>query len=308
MKKLFYLLLVVGIVTLVIVPTWTYAIVPSKLVMPEDVNESVTFTGEASVANPQDFSQLMGPYDLNIERSYEGIGKTDDGDAVILSESVTMEIDNPMIPPETRTYVLAVDKRTFEHLDEDGAEWDHARNGQFAFDPYPEKKDVEFWLHDLNDTITVKYKGMDSYKGLNVLWYTINDRVQITKNPELLETYSGLAYYYANSRLDALYLKENSYFYVDEISGIIVYFARNSKLSGELTELSTDESSTVILSKMIYNYDDESSDTLVNDAKEVDKDIEFYETTVPIIIMVIGTLIILAAVALKLSKIRRDGE
>ena len=308
MKKLFYLLLVVGIVALIIVPTWTYAIVPSKLVMPEDVNESVTFTGEASVANPEDFSQLMGPYELNIERSYMGIGNAGYGDAVILSETVVMEIDNPMIPPETRTYLLAVDKRTFEHLDEDGADWDYARDGQFTFGPYPEKKDAEFWLHDLNYTINAKYDRMDSYKGLNVLKLSMNERVQITKNPELLETYTGLAYYYANSKLDALYLVENSYIYVDEISGMIVYFERNSKLSGELTHMATGESSTVIFSEMLYNYDDETSDALVNDAKETNNTIAFYETTVPIIIMVIGTLIILTAIALRISRIKRDGE
>ena len=101
---------------------------------------------------------------------------------------------------------------------------------------------------------------------------------------------------YAESRLDALYLEENSYIYVDEVSGMIVYFARNTKLTGELTHLATNEKSTVILSKMIYNYDDESSDALVDDAKEVDSQMKFYQTTVPVIILVIATLIILAAV------------
>jgi hypothetical protein len=59
---------------------------------------------------------------------------------------------------------------------------------------------------------------------------------------------------------------------------------------------------------MLYRYDEESTDELVADAKEAGSNITFYETTVPVIITVMATLIILAAVVLRVSKIRKDGE
>jgi hypothetical protein len=306
MKKLFYLLFVMGIIALIIVPTWTYAIVPSKMVMPDDINESVTFTGEASVVNPANFSQLMGPFDLNIERTYVGIGNAEGGNAVILDETVIMTIDSPMTPPETRNYLLAVDKKTYEHLKEDGEDWDYARDGQFTFGLHPEKMDTEFWLHDLNDTITAKYDRTTSYKGINVIKYSMNGIVPITKNTELLTTYTGLAYYYGNSNLNTLHLVEDSFVYVDEVSGMIVYFERNSEMTGDFTHIPTGAVFTATLSEMSYQYDDESTDALVSDAKEADSTIVFYEFTMPLIIAAIGISLILIAVVLRIRNKRKE--
>ena len=62
------------------------------------------------------------------------------------------------------------------------------------------------------------------------------------------------------------------------------------------------------LSEMSYQYDEETTETLVSDAKEADSDIVFIETYVPAIIAVIGITIILIAVMLNIRRKRREKQ
>jgi len=306
MKKIIWSIALIGVIILVIAPIWSFAILPPQLIMPEDVDESVTYTGEASVANPQNLTQLAGPFDLTINRSYVGIDTTNDGNAVILEETAVVNIDSPFTPPQTEKFIMAVDRKTYEHLNEDDEKWDHPRYGKFTFGLHPPKEDVDFWLHDINDTVVAKYDGTTTYEGFSVIKYSMKDTRQITKNAQLIDTYAGMAYYYGNSYLNGLYFKEDSYVYVDEISGIILYIDRNTELVGDFTHIPSNMNFNVTLSKMSYKFDEVTSDKLLKDARAADDNIVFVETIIPITIIVIGAVILIIGIVFIVYKKRKE--
>ena len=275
--------------------------------MPEDVEESVTYTGEASMVNPTDLTQEMGPFELNIERTYKGIDTVNNGEAVIIDETAVVTINSPLTPlPETENFKLAVDRNTYEHLDEDGGEWDYAREGQFTFGLNPAKDDIEFWLHDINDTVTAKYDGATTYRGINVNKYNMKSSGQVTKNQGLIDKYTGMAYYYGNSMLHALYYNEDSEVYVDEVSGVILYIDRNIEFSGTVTYLPTNETFDTTFTKMSYTFDDSTTDELVEDAKELDSQLNLYGTTIPTMILVSGVLVLLIGITKKVRDVKKN--
>ncbi len=301
MKKLGWTLITVGIVLLVFIPVWNYVIMPPQLVMPEDVDESISYTGQASMANPADLEHLLGPFDLTINRTYKGIDTVNDGEALIINETAEITINSPLSPPITEQFMLAVDRRSYEHLPEDGDGWDHARSGRFTFGLHPEKEDIEFWLHDINDTVIAEYSGTTTYKGINVIKYEMNQEGPVLKNQELITMYASMAYYYSNSALNALYFKEDSQVYVDEISGIILYIDRNIEFNGNLTNMHTNETYDAVFSKMSYEFDDATTDRLVKDAKEADAQLTLFEITIPIALFGLGIIFAIAGI---LSQIR----
>jgi len=287
-KKFYLALVVLGIIFFVIAPLWMFIIAPTQLMIPEDVSESVTYTGEASIANPMNLTQLAGPFELTIEREYQGIDTVQNGQVVIINETAKVTINSPLTPVQEEKYLLAVDRKTCEHLDEDGSSWDHARQGQFTFGFHPEKKDREFWLHDINDTVTAKYDGTTTYEGINVIRYSMQDDIQVTNNQELLNTYTGLAYYYGNSILNALYLNEDTTVYVDDTSGMIVYLDRTTEFYGEVFNLNTNTSQTITFSKMTYKFDEDTSEKLIKDAKNAAFSMQMVENNLPLLFLVIG--------------------
>jgi hypothetical protein len=201
---------------------------------------------------------------------------------LIIEETAKVTIASPLTPdPQVEEFKLAVDRGSYEHLNEDGDSWDHARYGRFTFGPHPEKKDIEFWLHDINDTVTAEYSGTTSYEGLDVIEYSMSESGPVTKNTELVATYTGMAYYYGSGILNGLNYQEDSSVYVDEVSGLIVYIDRNIEFSGDVTFLATNETQTVTFSKMSYEFDEETTDDLVGQAKEADDTLNFYEITIP---------------------------
>ena len=282
MKRATLVLVIIGVCVLLIAPIWAYIIVPPQLIMPENVEESVTYTGETYMANPTDLTQEMGPFDLEIERKYEGVKTVKDDEVLIIDETAKVTIASPLTPdPQVEEFKLAVDRESYEHLNEDGDSWDYARTGRFTFGPHPEKKDIEFWLHDINDTVTAEYSGTTSYEGLDVIEYSMSESGPVTKNTELVTTYAGMAYYYSNGILNGLNYQEDSSVYVDEVSGMIVYINRNIEFSGDVTFLATNETQSVMFSKMSYEFDEETTDDLVDQAKEADDTLNFYEITIP---------------------------
>jgi hypothetical protein len=292
---------------LLIAPIWAYIIVPPQLIMPENVDESVTYTGETYMANPADLTQEMGPFDLEIERTYEGVDTVKDGEVLIIDESATVTIASPMTPePQLETFKMAVDRESYEHLNEDGDSWDHARQGKFAFGPHPEKKDLEFWLHDINDTVTAEYSGTTTYKGLDVIEYSMSETGPVTKNTELVTTYTGMAYYYGNGILNELDYTEDSRVYVDEVSGMIVYIDRNIEFSGDVLFLATNETKTVTFSKMSYQFDDETTKDLIDQSKEADDNLELHETTIPLAFLIGGAGILIVGVVWHVRKYRKS--
>ncbi|MCK5559532.1 MAG: DUF3068 domain-containing protein [Thermoplasmata archaeon] len=305
MKKGILVLAIIGVCVLLIAPIWAYIIVPPQLIMPEDVNESVTYTGEASMANPANLSQVAGPFDLKIERTYKGVDTVKGGDVLIIDESAVVTIDSPMTPPVTESFKLAVDRESYEHLNEDGDDWDWARYGRFTFGLHPEKKDIEFWLHDINDTVTAKYDGTHTYKGIDVIKYSMTETGPVTKNEVLVTQYAGMAYYYANSVLNGLNYNEDSWVYVDEVSGMIVYIERNIEFSGDVTNIATQETNNVMFSKMSYQFDEATSKDLIDEAKEADDNIQLYESTIPILLLVIGGGMLIVCAVLQVRRYKK---
>jgi uncharacterized membrane protein len=298
LKKLYAGLLVIGIIFLIIAPIWMFIIAPSQLIVPEDVDESVTYTGTASMANPMDLTQLAGPFDLTINRSYEGIDTAKDDEVVIINEKATVKIDNPMVPVEEETFLMAVDRKTCEHLNEDGDSWDYARSGQFTFGFHPEKKDTEFWLHDINDTVIAKYEGTTTYEGINVIEFSMKEDMPVTKNQDLINKYAGLAYYYGGNVLNSLMFKEYSTVYVDETSGMIVYIDRNTEFYGEVFSPAANASQTVTFAKMSYKFDEETSEQLIEDAKDADYSMQMFENNIPLIFALIGIVFVILGIVL----------
>lgn len=298
MKKFCLALVVIGIIFFVIAPLWMFIIAPSQLMIPEDVSESITYTGEASVANPQDLSQLAGPFNLTIEREYRGIDTIKNGQVIIINETAKVTIESPFTPVEEQSYLMAVNRKTCEHLNEDGASWDHARTGQFTFGFHPEKKDRKFWLHDINDTVTAEYDGTTKYEGLNVIKYSMKGDIPVTNNEELVTQYAGLTYYYGNSILNTLYLKEDTTVYVDDTTGMIVYLDRTTEFYGEVFNLQTNTTHSITYSQLSYKFDDETAERLVKDAKNAAFSMGMVENNLPILFLVIGIGFIATSYAL----------
>ncbi len=285
-----------------------YIIVPSQLRIPENVKESVTYTGEASVANPMNLTKLEGPYKLTIDREYKGVGTAKNGDVVIIEEKAEVKVDSPMVPTQKESFKLAVNRETCEHLDEDGDDWDFARQGHFVFGIRPEKKDLEFWLHDINDTVIAKYEGTKTYEGISVIEYTMKDTQPVIKNQALIKQYSAMAYYFGSSNLNELYFEEDSVVYVDELSGMIVYIQRNVEFTADITYLPTNESRTVTLSKMSYEFDDETSKEMIQLAKDTDFQIHMFEIFLPIIYIMMGVAILITSIVLHKRWVKKQTE
>lgn len=306
MKRATLVLVIIGVCVLLVAPIWAYIIVPPQLILPDDVEESVTYTGETYMADPTDLTQELGPFDLEIDRKYEGVDTVKGDEVLIIEETATATIASPLTPePKIETFKLAVERDSYEHLNEDGDKWDHARYGRFTFGPHPEKKDVEFWLHDINDTVTAKYGGTTTYEGLDVIEYSMSGSKPVTKNDELVEKYAGMAYYYSNGILNGLNYQEDSSVYVEETSGIIVYLDRTVEFSGEVTFLSTNETQTITFSKMSYGFDEETSDRLIDKASEAGDKLEFYEITIPWAFLLGGSGIIGFTVLWHVRKLRK---
>lgn len=276
------------------------------MLIPEDVEQSVSYAGEASTANPSNITQLMGPFDLKIDRTYKGTGTTQNGDVVLIDESAILMVDSPMVPDQTESFKLAVDRKTCEHLEEEGNDWDFARSGRFTFGIHPEKEDIEFWLHDINDTVLAKYDGTTVYEGINVIKYSMNDYGLVTKNQKLVERFAAVAIYLGNSNLNSLYFREDSMVYVDEISGLIVYIERNSEFYGDVTHKLTNQNQTIIFSKMSYTFDDETSKDLIKQAKDTGALIQMFEIFIPLTFMIIGFVLILVSVALRVRLVNKE--
>jgi hypothetical protein len=306
LKRASLVLIIIGVCLLIIAPIWAYVIVPPQLILPEDVEESVTYTGETYMANPTDLTQQLGPYDLRVDRSYEAVDSIKDDEVLIIEETATVTIDSPMFTePQIKSYKLAVERDTYEHYNKDGDSWDYARYGRFTFGPHPEKKDVEFWLHDINDTVIASYIGTTSYKGLDVIEYSMSGTSPVTKNTDLIEKYTGMAYYYGNGILHGLDYQEDSMVYVDEVSGVIVYLDRTVEFSGDVTFMETNETHKVTFSKMSYQFDEETSDYLIDKASDADDKIQFYETTVPLIFLISGSGILVVYAIFHIKNYRK---
>ena len=306
MKRASLILAIIGVCVLLIAPIWAYIIVPPQLILPDDVEQSVTYEGEAYMANPTDLTEEMGPYDLEIERTYEGVKTVNDDEVLIIEETAKSMIDSPLTPdPKVKTYTLAIERDTYEHLNEDGDQWDYARYGRFTFGPHPEKKDVEFWLHDINETVTAKYIGTTTYEGLDVIEYSMSGSKPVTKNMDMVQKYAGMAYYYGNGVLNELIYQEESMVYVTEASGVIVYLDRTVQYYGDVTFLSSNETHRVTFSKMSYGFNEETSDKLIDKATEADEKLELYEFTIPLAFLIGGSGILVFTGIWHLRKYRK---
>jgi hypothetical protein len=309
MKRATIVLAIIGVCVLLIAPIWAYIIVPPQLIMPDDVEESVSYTGQTYMANPTDLTQELGPFDVEIERTYKGVDTVKNDEVVIIEETATVTINSPLVPePQVESFKLAVDRESYEHVNEDGDSWDFARYGRFTFGPHPEKENIEFWLHDIRDTVTAEYSGTTSYEGIDVIEYTMTESGPVTKNTELVTTYAGMAYVYGNGVLNGLNYQEDSRVYVDEVSGMIVYIERNIEFSGDVTFLGTNETHSVTFSKMSYQFDEETNDELIEKANEADDELQFYESTVPLIFLLSGSGLLAVSVIWYVWKSRKTGS
>lgn len=330
-------LAVLGVLCLAAAAILAWAVVPSKKELPADTNTTRQFTGTAAILlNPQAIAagNLQGALLTNLPVAAQRTVKVlaTDGDQAEVSDARTLTTADGQ--PLGQTSVnYAVDRKSLEAASSPPSDWqvtDH--EGLTVSWPIgTNKQDYPGWVNDTKSTTTLRYVREESKNDVNTYVFQAQTEAAPIKDEQVLGTLpKSLPAGTLSTLASALPIPDeikaqlaqllpqlgdpislsytfqtNSTYWVEPTTGIVVDLERKETRNVGLGLPSGGVLPVAPVYDVSTSFTDQSVTDAVDEATDKKNQIQAYGTTWPLILLIVGILAILAAVALFLVSRRR---
>jgi hypothetical protein len=323
-------LAVLGVLCLAAAAILAWAIVPGKKELPADTNTTRQFSGTAALLlNPAAVGSgnlreaLLTNVPVAAQRTVKVLAT--DGDQAEVSDARTLTTaDGQPIGQTSATY--AVNRKTLEAASDPPSSWqvvDH-EGLTVSFPIGTKQQDYTGWVSDTQSTTPLKYIRQESKNSLNTYVFEAKTQAQPIKDEQVLATLppqlpAGTLAALAGSlpipaevkaqlgqllpqlgdpvKLSYTYQSDTT-FWVEPTTGIVVDLERKETRNVGLGLPSGGVLPAAPVYDVTTSFTDQSVTAAANEASDKKNQIQAYGTTWPLILLIVGIVAILAAVAL----------
>lgn len=318
LSKIGIVLVVLGLVLAIIAPVWKWAIAPSFVKLPDDLDRVQKYEGTITLYADPESMTLIPPEQaaeipLDITRTLKSVGT--EGNIVKIEEKAEgVGPDGKVYMEYTRIHAL--DRKTAENVAGHGSDID--REGQTLFYPFGvEKITYDAWESDTGELIEAKYVGEETDGGTDgkeVETYVF----EVAAEGELLVPPMGLPEELTGSAIKAiignpnLALADDDMVPISYIKGLGVTFAIEPRTGAPadimdyVIEYYVDTSALGMeplkLAEVQYAQTEESVKETVDSITDSISKLDLVEKWLPLIFLLVGIVLVVLGLAVGLRK------
>ncbi|GAA4445641.1 DUF3068 domain-containing protein [Phytohabitans houttuyneae] len=321
-------LAVLGVLCLAAAAVLKWVVLPSQARVPSDESTTRQFEGTAkTLINPQALSSgnlreaLLVNEALTATRTVKVL--TTDGDAAQVEDSRTLATASGQTVGQTKT-AYAVDRKTLEATTDHPSDWQvTAAQGLTVSWPIgADKKDYTGWVQETQATTPLRYVREETRNGVSTYVYEASPEAAPIKDPQVLQSLPTALPVSALQALSAVlplsdelkqqlatllpqttqpvpltYTYENkSTYWVEPSTGLVVDLQRQDVRKAGLSLQGRTIAAVLPVLDADTAYTQASATEAAGDAKDKKDAIDLAGTTIPLILLIVGIVLLLAAV------------
>jgi len=304
------ILLIIGVIIVVMAPIWKWAIAPSFLKLPCDIDITPVYEGTLKLYVNQEAMTLLPEgkekiIPIKITRKEKGVPGISDSNTVIVKESVVTTSGGTIISKFENYYAL--DRKTSKNVPSHKS--NRNRKGYSILLPVGTKKSTyEMWDDDTETTTKAKFvkeltRDGNKHKRVKLYLFSGKSEATFVKPPiglpekltgkQIKEIIGKPNLALADNELFPItYLKKiNAEFSVEPRTGSIVDVPKYSEVY--LVDASTLGMEPIKLASIDYSQTDESVRECIDDSAKYFSMLDIVTLWIPLIFLVIGLLVLL---------------
>jgi hypothetical protein len=321
-------LAVLGVLCLAAAAVLKWVVLPSQARVPSDESTTRQFEGTAkTLINPQALSSgnlreaLLVNEALTATRTVKVLAT--DGDAAQVEDSRTLATASGQTVGQTKT-AYAVDRKTLEATTDHPSDWQvTAAQGLTVSWPIgADKKDYTGWVQETQATTPLRYVREETKNGVSTYVYEASPEAAPIKDPQVLQSLPTALPVSALQALSAVlplsdelkqqlaallpqttqpvpltYTYENkSTYWVEPSTGLVVDLQRQDVRKAGLSLQGRTIAAVLPVLDADTAYTQASATEAAGDAKDKKDAIDLAGTTIPLILLIVGIVLLLAAV------------
>jgi hypothetical protein len=309
--------------------------VPNAAKLPSDENTTRQYDGNAKILlNPQALNAgdltkaLLVNVPVKATRNVKALATS--GNVAEVQDTRTLTTANGQPVGKTQA-TYAVDRKTLQATSDHPSSWQvTAANGLTVSWPIgAQKKDYTGWVQETQTTTTLKYLRQETKQGLTTYVYQATTQPAPIKDPQVLSTLPTVLPVSAVQALSSvLPLPPNvkallarltqpvplsytyqvaSTYWVEPTTGLVVDTHREDIRAASISVAGQTLAAGIPVFDVTTAFTSTSVANAANDAKDHKNTIDFFRTTLPLILLIIGILALLGALVVFLLSRRHPG-